>query len=234
MTDINELRTQAEKDDADAQYRFAMALWKDENTYGQAREWFQKAADQGYAEAQYIIGNDFTDGENSRPMLLAAAEQGHAAACMALCYYYVEFGSEEAEGVRWYRRGIERGHAHDLTSLGIFDYGFDVVLSGTYEEAVVAEERDAKRGWTSSQYRVATYYAVGTPPYPVDVIQAYAWFAVCGDRGVVAKRRLAGVMDKGELEEAQLLAAEYVERYGRTPGLWSLHGLTTLVRRLWE
>ena len=245
MADVDVLRVEAEGGDADAQYRLAMALWEaGSSSSGEGLEWLQKAADQGHAEAQYQIGSEILSEESpeSKAMLLAAAEQGHAAACMDLCYHEVEFGLPR-EGFRWYRRGRELGHPHDANSLGIFGGGFDKVFFGTHEAAIARAEKQAKRGHPEMQYLIGTCHAVGEFSYRMDASKAYAWFVVSGLPGArEAQRRLEGVFDTSELHDAKRLAAQYVDAYRGKPtlrrplvvlGLLVLVLLTVLMFTLW-
>jgi TPR repeat protein len=191
----------------------------DQHSNDEAREWFQKAADLGHAEAQYQLGYEFLSEESpeSKAMLLAAAQQGHAAACIALCEYEIEFGAGEAEAFKWYRHARALGHPHDASRLGLYEQGWDKVF-GSYQTAVDRLGREARRGRPESQQMLAVFHATGITPYPVDVIQAYAWFVVSDTpRSRQMVRRFEGVFDEDELRHAQLLAAEYLDAHGRKP-----------------
>ena len=146
------------------------------------REWFEKAADQGYADAQYELGSDLLHDDHDLPRskswLLAAAEQGHAEACMNLCYLEIEFGLGEPEGIKWYRRARELGHPHDAFILGITSPYKIKLFFGTFENFVSRVKRRAKRGDAEDQYLLGCWYAEGKSPFPQNLIRAYAWFVV--------------------------------------------------------
>ena len=79
----------------DGQYKFANLVYsevdndghQDSSRFSAAAEWFRKAAEQGYADAQYQLADMYNTGElgneqrsNCIPWFLKAAAQGHAAA----------------------------------------------------------------------------------------------------------------------------------------------------------
>lgn len=177
MTNEPEIRPKAEQGDADAQYRLAMALWGDEKfSKDEVLEWFQKAAAQGHADAQYQIGCEFLSKENpeSKAMLLAAAEQGHPEACMNLCSYYLEFGCDEAEGIRWYRRARELGHSHSAFDLGILTCYVKFPPSNIERRLI----KYAYWWGKEAQYTLGTLYAIGEFGFTESMTDAYAWFAI--------------------------------------------------------
>jgi TPR repeat protein len=117
MSDIAQLREEAEKGNSNAQFALAEALRQQADDlpgeqhagevwsqlYSEYFAWLEKAADQGHAGAQYELGldkfdrwetgvGDENDLQKSHEWLRAAAEQGHAEACMELCYIEIEFG----------------------------------------------------------------------------------------------------------------------------------------------
>ena len=179
---LRELRPLAEQGLADAQYMLAMAAWPERADIRdqEVREWFEKAADQGHADAQYELGSDLLHDDHDLPRskswLLAAAEQGHAEACMNLCYLEIEFGLGEPEGIKWYRRARELGHPHDAFFLGI--YSNDKWFFATSDKFVSRVKRRAKRGDAEDQYLLGCWYAEGESPFPQNLIRAYAWFVV--------------------------------------------------------
>ena len=90
-----------------------------ERDVSKAFEWYGKAAENGFAEAQYKLGKFFAEGSGVKKDAGAAAmwyrraaEKGLPAAQLALgdCYYYgsgVKKNSAEAEV--WYKRAKESG-----------------------------------------------------------------------------------------------------------------------------
>ncbi len=162
----------------------------------------KKAAELGYAEAQYNLGLMYYKGEG-------------------VAY-------DKAEAVRWYRKAAEQGHADAQYKLGAMynyygvgatkDYGGGVTQD--YAEAVRWYRKAAERGYTRAQYKLGIMYAYGVG-VPEDDIQAYAWISLASAQGVEnaknAKERLTGEMTRAEIVEAQKLSRKYREAFG--PGL---------------
>ena len=84
--------------------------------------WFRKAAEQGYAEAQYwlglcyYLGDGVTQDYNQAvTWYRKAAEQGYANAqeSLGVCYYF-GWGvmQNESEALYWYRKAAEQDHAY--------------------------------------------------------------------------------------------------------------------------
>ena len=230
MANVEILRSEAEGGDAEAQYKFAMTLWTgDENHFPvEAREWFQRAADQGRAGALYELGRDVSGVKfrEAKAMLVAAAEQGHAGACMELCNLETEYGSGEPEGIRWYRRAIELGHPHELAFLGILD-------RSKFVPPVSKVEKGARRGQSEHQYLLGCWYASIDPPFRQNMIRAYAWFAVAAqntrrtepyakDWGspMRAVRLLEKVLNDSELRRGRRLENYYAKRFDATKSKW--------------
>jgi len=80
--------------------------------YAQAVVWFQKAAEQGDAKAQAVIGL----------MVQTVAEQGDARAQAIIGSMYEEgrgVPQDSAQAVAWYRKGAEQGYAGAQFNLGV-------------------------------------------------------------------------------------------------------------------
>jgi TPR repeat protein len=88
--------------------------------YAQAAFWYLKAAEQGYAAAQYDLGDSYlfghglpVDYEQGITWFRKAAEQGYPAAQTDLARFYLngKFVSQDyAQAVYWYRKAAERGN----------------------------------------------------------------------------------------------------------------------------
>ena len=89
-----------------------------EKRYKKAVKWFRKAAEQGYAAAQFNLGYCYDEGqgveqnyEEAVKWYRLAAEQGNAAAQCSLGYRYDEGQAVEQnyeEAVKWYRKAVEQ------------------------------------------------------------------------------------------------------------------------------
>ena len=100
-----------------------------EENYTDAITWYQKAAKQEYANAQYCLGLCYANGwgvvlnhETAVEWYRKAAGQGHADAqyCLGLCYangWGVTLNHETA--VEWYRKAAGQSHADAQYCLGL-------------------------------------------------------------------------------------------------------------------
>jgi len=100
--------------------------------YTQAVDWYRKAAEQGVAEAQYLLGACYANAQGVTEddaqavyWYRKAAEQGYANAQFKLGYAY-HFGQgvtkDEAQVVYWYRKAAEQGYgdAQGMLSLSYY------------------------------------------------------------------------------------------------------------------
>lgn len=83
----------AEMDNPDAQYNYGMLIYHENES--EAREWIKKAAQQGYTEAEFIVGSWYFEGdgvtediEEATKLLQSPAEKGleEAQLKLGLCY----------------------------------------------------------------------------------------------------------------------------------------------------
>jgi TPR repeat protein len=101
--------------------------------HGKAVEWYRKAAEQGYAMAQYNLGVQYSKGQgvaqNNAEAIKwyhRAAEQGYVTAQYHLGARYREglgVAQNYAEAAKWYRKAAEQGHAEAQFLLGALYYG---------------------------------------------------------------------------------------------------------------
>lgn len=99
---------------ADAQYQKGLSFYYKCN-YSEAMAWLRKAADQGHAAAQNLLGVCYLDGyavpvdrSEAAKWFLKSAEQGEAAACYNLAGCYQVGGdnliTDYAEAAKWYKK----------------------------------------------------------------------------------------------------------------------------------
>ena len=124
-------------------YRRGQGVTKDDFV---ALSWYQKAAEQGYADAQTILGQSYllggggvsTDYDKAAFWNRKAAEQGDIAAqCMMGMQYQLGYGvpMDYSEAARWTRRAAEQGFWAAYNALGdIYETG-GPGLSKDIEEA---------------------------------------------------------------------------------------------------
>ncbi len=83
--------------------------------YREAVKWYRKAAEQGYAKAQYNLGSMYDMGlgvpqdyEEAVKWYRKAAEQGYAESQRRLGYAY-ERAKDREEAAKWYQKAAEQG-----------------------------------------------------------------------------------------------------------------------------
>lgn len=139
---------------------------RDKKEYEQAAKCFLRAAEQGYAKAQYNLG----------------------------IFYAFSLGLEKNEGeaVKWYQKAAEQGHADVQSNLGAcYERGLGVKKSAqkAYQRVYRENEKGyklclkyARKGDLECQYLAASHYRYG---YGVeeDPEKAYYWYKKAADRG---------------------------------------------------
>ena len=125
---ITDLMTQAESGEVDAQYKLGLLYRTQEHLhYKEAFRWLQKAAEQGYAEAQNAAGEMLKVGKKIGQNLKEAvrwfalsAEQGNATACynLAEAYLYKGMGPND-QAFYWYQKAVDLGKWEALFQLGV-------------------------------------------------------------------------------------------------------------------
>ncbi len=118
-------------------------------------EWMRKAAEQGYAEAQNVLGDFY--------------------------YIGVMIKQNYAEAVKWSRKAADQGHAEAQCRLGkCYYYGFGVEKNFT--EAFNWFLKSAKQGNMEAEYEVGMRYYEGEG-VKKDYSQAKYWFKKAEDKG---------------------------------------------------
>ncbi|MFO7593868.1 MAG: tetratricopeptide repeat protein [Pseudomonadota bacterium] len=125
--DLTQMQQQAEQGDAWAQLNLGAAYDNGlgvEQNVEQARHWYQKAAEQGLAEAQFNLAHLLVTEEEQSALaaewMLKAAKQGMADAQYLMGVTYAEgIGVEENEekAIAWLQKAIAQGHEDAATFL---------------------------------------------------------------------------------------------------------------------
>ena len=131
--------------------------------YAEAFPLFEKAAEQGNAEAQYSLGRCYYNGEGVGKDFTKgvywygkAAEQGHAEAQYNLgkCYYYGEgVNKDHAKAVYWFDKAAEQGDVEAQYNLGNCYYNGEGV-SEDRQKATDLFYEAARHGYVLAQYNV--------------------------------------------------------------------------------
>ena len=167
-------------------------IFQDE-TY--AAQLFTQAADLGHAEASYRLGDAYEHGKLSCPrdpalsvhFYTGAAQQGHPAAMMALCAWYM-VGAEpvlekdENEAYEWARRAAECGKFWHTPCRPWFMMSY----IGTNDAPICL-------GLTKAEYAIGYFTEMGIGCRR-DPLEANVWYVKAADAGDErAKHRLAAI-----------------------------------------
>ena len=143
---------------------------------------YQKAAEQGYSDAQYNLGLCLKDGIGIQKDSLEAAkwfhkaaEQGHAQAqCLLGSFYILGIGVSVNpwEGVKWYRKSAEQGYATAQYCLGsCYECGKGV--EEDIEEALKWYLQAAEQGHADAKKRYDTLVNQSKPAPSGSVTVSY-------------------------------------------------------------
>ena len=148
-------------------YYYGEGVTKD---YAKAVEWFLKAANQGYAYAQYSLGHMYKQGKGvakdyakAVEWYRKAAKQGNAHAQYDLGNMYREgegVAKDYAKAVEWYSKAAKQGYADAHHSLGDMYYSGRGVAKD-YAKAVEWYRKAAKQGNAHAQYHMGWMYYSG-------------------------------------------------------------------------
>ena len=210
--------------DAKAQYDEGK-IYFNRGDNSEAARWYRKAAEQGYAIAQFNLGIMYElgkgvkqDYEEAVKWYRLAAEQGHAAAQNSLGYMYSNgkgVTQDKSEAVKWYRLAAEQGHAQAQFNLG-YMYDFGKGVKENDEEAVKWYRLAAEQGHAQAQFNLGYmyYYSEGVKQ---DYEEALKWYRKSAEQGNADAQCNLGYMysngkgvtqDKSEAVKWYRLAAE--------------------------
>ena len=156
--------------------------------YAEAVQWYSKAAEQGFAEAQYNLGVCYENG------------QGVA--------------QNYAEAVQWYRKAAEQGDANAQYNLGVcYENGQGVAQD--YAEAVQWYRKAAEQGDADAQYNLTRCYqnGYGVPQKyaetAADSVEKAAAFSAVPDTETLMQKAHALAAQKGNVRAQHTLGFAY-------------------------
>jgi len=196
-SDITE--EEAERGDAGTQYSLGSQYESWYQDYVEALKWYRKAAERGYFEAQFKLGEMYANGKGvakddveALKWYRKAAEQRYATTQfnhLGAMYYDGEGAPEDAaEAVEWYRKLTEQGsHGRELIQRAQFQLGF-IYSNGEgvaqdHVEAAKWYREVAEQGHAKAQYLLGDMYFNGTG-VTKDHVEALKWYrkAAQGER----------------------------------------------------
>jgi TPR repeat protein len=157
----------------------------------QKAAWYRKAADQGDAKAQFIVGTLYFTGQGvpqdyvqSAAWLRKSAEQGDADAQNGLGLLY-DLGQgvpqDYSQAVEWYRKAADQGLPAAQFSLG-FRYAHGHGVTQDYAQAATWYRRAADQGNAKAQNNLGDLYEHGQG-VPQDYALAVVWYRKAADQG---------------------------------------------------
>ena len=211
IDNIKLCRKEAEKSDANAQFKLAMSYAKSdillERQPQEALKWFRKAAEQGHLKSQLYLAfwrkDDFgaidckaegLDGEVFDAVQWAILRSS---------------GDSIKEAAGWMRRAAEQGHKVAQYKLGV---ACTIGFNQNIEEGVMWFRKAAEQGHPEAQFTLGKYYQGGLSKIEgieEDRDEAFKWFRKAAEQGHgEAQDKLSGCYLIGEgvaqnLEEAK-------------------------------
>jgi len=155
---LRETRAAAEGGDAHAQNKLAemYAFGRGGVVYDnvEAVKWYRKAAEQGLAEAAYMVGVMYREGNG--------------------------VGEDDAQAVLWFRKAAEQGYASAQSDLGVM-YRDGKGVAKDDAQALLWFHKAAEQGEVSGQNNLAAMYVCGCGVAQDDA-KALEWFAKAGEQ----------------------------------------------------
>ena len=234
---LSKLKTDANAGIAAAQYWYGTLFDPSEpvtsatqKSWANAKYWYLKAAEQGYADAQYNLGVMYDQGQGvpqneaeAAKWYRNAAKQGVADAQINLGFMY-DHGQgvpqNYAEAEKWYTKAAKQGVAVAQYNLGIM-YFHGQGVPQNYAEAEKWYTKAAKQGVAVAQYNLGIMYALGYG-VPQDYVQAIKWLILAKANG---KKGADKILDDTEriamlqqVAQAQELAKQWWDAHHPASG----------------
>ena len=157
--------------------------------YREAAHWFHKAAEQGHAVAQGLLGIMYRVGRG--------------------------VAQDDREAVRWWRKAAEQGETGAQVLLGdMYEKGRGVAKD--YREAVRWFRKAAEQGDAVAQNNLGLMYAQGFG-VAQDYVQAYKWLNIASALGSKDAKGNRQIVEEGmtaqQIAEAQREATKWLEVY---------------------
>lgn len=179
----------------------------------EAAEQLEQLAEDGDADAQYIIGTAYRDGGllipdmvKAQKLLERAAEQDLDAAQYALGKLYLSDEADvhdSAKGIYWLKRSADSGNDYAAYRLGKeYLSGKNTIKDA--ETAVSYLRQAADNGNAYAQYLLGKLTLMGEG-IPKDMDAAYEWFAAARDNGHTCAEFFMKRMERGEQEPPSVL-----------------------------
>ena len=208
---VSEAEAAAERGDAASQFKVGMTYYKGKGAsknITKALYWFEKAAEQGNADAQYMLGEiNYQDAYDHRvdghpnperlataaKWILKAASQGHADAQNMLSGLYRSgegAPKDPASALEWLQKSVALGNADAMFQLCLMYYVGELGAKDPIRAAEWAR-RAATRGNVNAQFFIATAYSSGDGVEKNDVVAA-DWYKKASAQGFTPAQAFLG------------------------------------------
>jgi TPR repeat protein len=195
---LAQVRSRAAAGDVVAQFSLGSLLYYGEDQLPQAIDWFRKAAAQGYAPAEFQMGQLYDFGFG----VTADVEQAFA----------------------WYRKAAKGGSAAAQRAVGDF-YRRGRGVAADQAEAVAWYRRAADGDDLRAQYQLGQMYFDGTG-VTRDYVSAYVWFDIAAGQTPLVDNQKA-ILELRNIAAARM-TPEQVEEATRRASAWHPAGVGRL------
>jgi len=217
------LLARANQGNAVAQLRLGVRF-ADGKNYGAAAHWYQLAAEQGLAAAQFNLGTLYFQGQGVPKDYVTAlhwyqlaANQGLAAAQFNLGIFYEEGDGvprDYAAALHWYQLAANQGMPDaELGLASMYEDGKGVKQDSA--ESLRWINLAANQGHSRAQFALGTLYAEGEEGVAQDYVQAHMWMDLAASKSTGDdKQEIAGALDvlEAKMTPTQILTAQLQAR----------------------
>lgn len=186
--------------------------------FAEALKWYRKAAERGYAPAQFNVGLSHelgrgvpVDAESAFKYYLVAAEQGYAPAQFNVGNMYASgrgVGQDYFEANLWFKQAADNGVVEAVFNLG-FAYEAGNGVKADLAQAARWYKQAAERGYARAQYNLALLLEDGRGVNK-DPVAAAAYYRAAAEQGFAPAQVNYGLI----LSEGRPgVAADPVEAY---------------------
>ena len=224
-----------EVSDAEDQYGLALAYYEGREKprdFAQAIKWFTEAAEQGYAPAQYKLGETAlgphllgaapgqgvqTDLSAAAEWYTRAAEQGSVAAQYMLGVIYSQgqgVTRDTEAAIHWYTKAAEQGSPIAQYLLGVLYEKGQGVVQKDNKKSLEWYTKSANRGHADAQYQLAVKYTTGEG-VERDYVKGYMWCLLAelnGKDTIWYQNQLEVRMTTEQMEQARRLARQIMNQ----------------------
>ena len=204
--ELDQIRTKADQGDLESLNAlgnaYTNALLGVKQDFAQALTWYRRAADKGFAPAQFNLGLAYelgrgvpADDRQAFKHYLLAAEQGFAAAQFNVGNMYSSgrgVGQDLFEANLWFKQAAEKGVVEAQFNLGLaYEAGRGVKKDEV--QAVRWYKQAADRGFARAQYNLGLLFEDGRG-VPKNEATAAAFYRVAAEQGFAAAQNNYGLM----------------------------------------